>query len=151
MSWSELQGLYLFIDGRIVAQTKVSSPQNQVPISRISPNLVFGASLARTGFSKFYLATFTTFNTFLSQSAMRAVYTFYWRIGKFSLFFSSSSVSKQGFFFFVFFKCSTKCNNLNLANWKKSPNVSCSKLEEHPRGQTTVETVKIDLFPLTTL
>ena len=83
MSWSELQGLYLYVDGNLMASTKLSLPQNQVPISQASPNFMFGTSLTRTGFAQFYLASFTTFQTFLSQSVMHAVYTFYWRLGKF--------------------------------------------------------------------
>jgi hypothetical protein len=82
ISWSENQGLYLFNDGKLVSQTKIKTPQNQVPIGNTSPNSVFGRSLAGSGFATFYLASFSTFTTFLAQSGMKPVYTYYWRIGK---------------------------------------------------------------------
>ena len=81
ISWSENQGLCLYNNGRLFAQTKVKTPQNQVPVGTTSPNIVFGRSLAGTGFAKFYLASFTIFTTFLAESGMKPVYTFYWRIG----------------------------------------------------------------------
>ena len=83
ISWSENQGLYLYNNGRLIAQTKIKTPQNQVPIGKTSPNFVFGRSLAGSGFASFYLASFSTFTTFLAQSAMKPVYTYYWRLGKF--------------------------------------------------------------------
>ena len=82
ISWSENQGLYLYNDGKLVSQTKIKTPQNQVPIGNTSPNFVFGRSLVGTGFARFCLASFSTFTTFLSESGMRPVYTYYWRIGK---------------------------------------------------------------------
>ena len=82
ISWSENQGLYLYNGGKLISQTKIKTPQNQVPINNASPNFVFGRSLAGTGFARFELASFSTFTTFLAPSAMRPVFTYYWRIGE---------------------------------------------------------------------
>jgi hypothetical protein len=61
IAWSANQGLDLFLDGRLVSQTKFRKPQNQVRIGNTSPNFVFGRSLAGTGFAKFSLASFSAF------------------------------------------------------------------------------------------
>jgi hypothetical protein len=82
ISWSENQGLYLYNNGKLVSQTKIKTPQNQVPVGKTSPNFVFGRSLTGSGFARFHLASFSSFTTFLSESGMRPVFTYYWRIGK---------------------------------------------------------------------
>ena len=54
----------------------------QRPLNVNKPNLCFGDDVKRTGqFAKFTIASFSTFNTFLSSTVMRSVYTFFSRRG----------------------------------------------------------------------
>ena len=54
----------------------------QLPLNVNKPNLYFGDDVKGTGqFAKFTIASFSTFNTFLSNTVMRSVYTFFSRRG----------------------------------------------------------------------
>ena len=80
-TWKKEIGLKLYLDGIEMASDN-QGKEVQRPLNVNKPNLCFGDDVKRTGqFAKFTIASFSTFNTFLSSTVMRSVYTFFSRRG----------------------------------------------------------------------
>ena len=81
-TWKNGLGLKLYLDGKEVASDD-QGKEIQLPFNTNKPNVCFGADVkGASQFAKFTLSLFSTFNTFLSPSMMRSVYTFFFRKGK---------------------------------------------------------------------
>ena len=85
VTWKSDIGLRLYLDGAEVA-SDTQGKDVELQLNANKPNLCFGRDVQGAGhYAKFSMGSFSTFNTFLSPSIMRNVYTFYFRNGKWLL------------------------------------------------------------------
>ena len=75
-------GLKLYLDGGEIA-SDAEGKDVDVQLNANKPNLCYGRDVQGARYyAKFAIGSFSTFNTFLSPSIMRNVYTSYFRSGK---------------------------------------------------------------------
>ena len=78
------QGLVLFVNGQPQETDKAGKDAPGLQVNGDNPNFVLGRSVneAVSSLAKFWMASFSTFKSFVSNSVMRSLYTFYWRNGE---------------------------------------------------------------------
>ena len=83
MTWRSDIGLKFYVNGKEVAADDMGKDVSAQTNSK-KPNLCFGRDILGTSlnYAKFRIGSFSSFNTFLTSSMMRYVYTFYSRSGK---------------------------------------------------------------------
>lgn len=84
ITWTKEKGLVLFKNGRQYESDKLGKVVSGLQINEDDTNFVIGRSFneAVTSLAKFWMSSFTVFDSYISNSVMRSVFSFYWRAGK---------------------------------------------------------------------
>ena len=86
ISWRQDKGLSMFIDGELKSQQASGADALQprhtqgIPVNAVIGKNVAGKDIV---FTKFDIASFATFNTFMNEKIAYDVYVYYWTNGEY--------------------------------------------------------------------
>lgn len=85
VSWSQANGLSLYINGAKMAADKAGRVASSRTVNLSAENLAIGRDVTAAGthYCKFMMASLLMIDSYLSSTMMRAVYSFYWRQGNY--------------------------------------------------------------------